>query len=121
MARSTRARLPFWAHQLAEYLIAAVLIASAWYSPEPAAQAVMGGLIMANAALTNGPVGAFSIIGRTLHKWFDVVIMVLLLVAAVQGWVDVDTTGRIALPAMSVLMLLLWLRTDFGDGSESAA
>ena len=58
MARSARSRLPFWAHQLAEYLIAAVLIASAWYSPEPAVQAVMGALIMANAALTDGPVGA---------------------------------------------------------------
>ena len=52
-------------------------------------------------------------VDRRIHKWFDVVIMALLLIAAVQGWVDVDTTGRIALPTMAVLMFLLWFNTNF--------
>ncbi len=78
-------------------------------------QAVLGSLIMINAAVADGPAGAFHLIGRTIHKWIDVAIMVLLLVAAFQGWVDVNTTGRIALPFMSAAMLVLWLRTDFDD------
>jgi len=108
-----RRRSPFWLHQLGEYGIAAVLIASAWYSPEPAVQAVLGALIIVNAAFADGGAGAFRVVDRRIHKWFDVVIMVLLLVAAVQGWVDVDTTGRIALPTMAVLMFVLWRSTDF--------
>jgi len=110
-----RSGRPFWLHQIVEYLIAGVLIASAWYSPEPAVQAVLGGMIIANAALADGPAGAFHLIGRTLHKWIDVGIMLLLLFAAFQGWVDVDTTGRIALPSMSAALFVLWLNTDFGD------
>jgi hypothetical protein len=108
---------PFWLHQIGEYLIAAVLIASAWYSPEPAVQAVLGSLIMINAAFADGPAGAFHLIGRAIHKWIDVGIMILLLVAAFQGWVEVNTTGRIALPLMSSAMLVLWLRTDFADSA----
>jgi hypothetical protein len=110
-----RSRLPFWLHQLGEYLIAAVLIASSWYSPEPVVQAVLGSLIMINAAFADGAAGAFHLIGRTIHKWIDVAIMVLLLVAAFQGWFDVDTTGRIALPLMSAALFVLWLSTDFDN------
>ncbi len=106
-------RCPFWMHQLGEYLIAAVLIASAWYSPEPLVQAILGALIIINAAFADGPAGAFPIVDRRIHKWFDVAIMGLLILAALQGWVDVDTTGRIALPTMAVLMLVLWFNTDF--------
>lgn len=108
-----RRRGPFWLHQIGEYLIAAVLVASAWYSPEPMVQAVLGGLIIINAAFADGAAGAFPLVDRRIHKWIDVVIMVLLLTAAVQGWVDVDTTGRIALPTMAVLMFLLWWNTNF--------
>lgn len=115
MGVKERSLRPFWLHQLGEYLIAAVLVASAWYSPEPAVQATLGALIFINAAFANGPAGAFRLVNRRVHKWFDVVIMVLLLVAAVQGWFGVGTTGRIALSLMAVLMLAIWLSTDFDD------
>ena len=108
-----RSRGPFWLHQLGEYLIAAVLIASAWYSPEPMVQGVLGALILINAAFADGPAGAFPLVDRRIHKWVDVAIMVLLIGAALQGWVDVDTTGRIALPTMAILMFVLWINTDF--------
>ena len=119
MSDDERSRRPFWLHQIAEYLIGGVLIASAWYSPEPAVQAVLGGLIIANAAFADGPAGAFHVIGRTLHKWIDVGIMILLLVAAFQSWVGVGTTGRIALPLMSVALLLLWLNTEFDETGDA--
>jgi len=116
-----RLRRPFWMHQLGEYLIAAVLIASAWYSPEPMVQATLGSLIIINAAFTDGPAGAFRLIDRKLHKWFDVAIMALLLVAAFQGWFDVNSTGRIALPVMAVLMFLMWFHTDFDDKEQPSS
>ena len=113
MPDEKRSRGPFWLHQLGEYLIAAVLIASAWYSPEPMVQGVLGALILINAAFADGPAGAFPLVDRRIHKWVDVAIMVLLIGAALQGWVDVDTTGRIALPTMAILMFVLWINTDF--------
>ena len=110
-----RVRWPFWLHQLGEYLIAATLLASAWYSPEPAVQATLGLLIFVNAAFAKGPAGAFQLIDRAVHKWFDIVILVMLVVAAVQGWFGVGTVGRIALPTMAGLMFVLWIRTDFSE------
>ena len=110
-----RSLRPFWLHRLGEYLVAAVLVASAWYSPEPAVQATLGALIFINAAFADGPAGAFRLLNRKVHKWFDLVIMVLLLVAAVQGWFGVGAAGRIALPLMAALMLVIWLSTDFDD------
>ena len=115
MGRDEPPHRPFWLHQLGEYLIAGVLVASAWYSPEPAIQATLGALILVNAAFADGTVGAFRLINRTVHKWFDAVIIVLLLIAAVQDWVGVGTVGRIALPLMALAMIVLWLRTDFDD------
>ena len=119
MGDHERSGRPFWLHQIAEYVIGGVLIASAWYSPEPAVQAVLGGLVIANAAFADGPVGAFRVIGHTLHKWIDVGIMVLLLAAAFQGWVGVGTTGRIALPLMSAALFVLWLNTDFDETGDA--
>lgn len=115
MRRDVRPRRPFWLHQLGEYLIAGVLVASAWYSPEPAVQATLGVLIFINAAFANGAAGAFRIVNRTVHKLVDAVIIVLLLIAAVQDWVGIGTVGRIALPLMALLMIVLWLGTDFDD------
>jgi hypothetical protein len=115
MSRDETSHRPFWLHQLGEYLIAAILVASAWYSPEPAVQGALGALIFINAAFADGAAGAFRLVNRTAHKWFDAVIIVLLLVAAVQGWLGVGTAGRIALPLMALLMLVLWLSTDFDE------
>ena len=110
---------PFWLHQIAEYVIAATLLVSAWYSPEPAVQATLGALILINAAFADGAAGAFPHVDRRIHKWIDIVIMAMLLIAAIQGWFGVGTTGRIALPLMSAFMLVLWINTNFDDRKTS--
>ena len=112
------AQRPFWMHQLVEYLIGMVLIAAAFQSPKPAAQSVLGLAIIINAAITKGGAGAFKLIGRRTHRIIDVVLMVLLVVGAVQRWVDVDATGRILLPAIAVVMLFVWLNTDFSTPDD---
>ena len=119
MAANERRLAPFWLHQIAEYLIALTLLVSAWYSPEPAVQATLGALILINAVFADGAAGAFPHVSRRVHKWFDVVIMAMLLFAAFQGWFGVGTAGRLALPLMSALMLVLWINTDFGNHRTS--
>ena len=111
---------PFWMHQIVEYLIGMVLIAAAFQSPEPTVQAAMGLVIIVNAAIARGAAGAFNLIGHNLHRVLDVIIMVLLVVAALQGWVDIDSTGRIVLPLMAFVMFFIWLNTDFTEKTRSS-
>ena len=59
------AKRPFWMHQLVEYILGGALIACGLQSPTPLVPAVLGGLIMLNAAITKGPLGAFRVISRT--------------------------------------------------------
>ncbi len=112
------AQRPFWMHQIVEYLIGAVLIAAAFQSPNPGVQSVLGLLVIGNAAITDGGGGAFKLIGRRTHRIIDLVLIVLLVVAAVQRWVAIDATGRILLPAMAVVMLFVWVNTDFSTKKE---
>ena len=112
------AQRPFWMHQIVEYLIGLVLIASAFQSPTPGAQSVLGLLIVINAAIAGGGAGAFKLIGRRTHRIIDLVLIALLVVGAVQRWVDIDATGRILLPAMAVVMLFVWVNTDFSTKQE---
>jgi len=109
------AQRPFWMHQIVEYLIGLVLIAASFQAPKPMVPAVMGMLIMLNAAIAKGPASAFPLVGRTVHRWLDVVVMLLLVVALFQPAFDVDSTGRLLLGAMTFVMFFIWLNSDFSE------
>ena len=112
------AQRPFWMHQVVEYLIGLVLIGASFQAPKPAVPAVMGMLIMLNTAIAKGPASAFPLVGRTVHRWLDVVVMLLLVAALFQPAFDVDSTGRLLLGAIAFVMFFIWLNSDF---SEKAA
>ena len=112
------AQRPFWMHQVVEYLIGIVLVGAAFEAPEPVVPAVMGMVVIANAAIARGPGSAYPLVGRTVHRWLDVVVMVLLIVAAFQPVADVDSTGRLLLCGIAFVMFFIWLNSDF---SEKAA
>jgi hypothetical protein len=80
--------------------------------------AVMGMLIMLNAAIAKGPASAFPLVGRTVHRWLDVLVMLLLVVALFQPAFDVDSTGRLLLGAMAFVMFFIWLNSDFSEKTE---
>jgi hypothetical protein len=112
------AQRPFWMHQIVEYLIGLVLIAASFQAPKPMVPAVMGLLIMLNAAIAKGPASAFPLVGRTVHRWLDVLVMLLLVVALFQPAFDVDSTGRLLLGAMAFVMFFIWLNSDFSEKTE---
>jgi uncharacterized membrane protein YhaH (DUF805 family) len=112
------AQRPFWMHQIVEYLIGLVLIAASFQAPKPMVPAVMGMLIMLNAAIAKGPASAFPLVGRTVHRWLDVIVMLLLVVAMFQPAFDVDSTGRLLLGAMAFVMFFIWLNSDFSEKTE---
>ena len=115
MVEIERALRPFWMHQVVEYVIGFVLISAAFQSPTPAVASTMGVLIMINAAIAVGPAGAFRIVPRRLHRWFDVALMALLVGVAIQPWLDIDTTSRVMIGAIAFVLFFVWFHTDFED------
>ena len=110
-----RAMRPFWIHQLSEYLIGVALIAQGLQERDPLVPAVAGIAVMGNASIVRGPLGAFKWIGRGLHRWLDVVLMVGILVAAVQPWFEVPPGGRLIMLVMLVPLGFLWFYTDWAE------
>jgi uncharacterized membrane protein YhaH (DUF805 family) len=121
MPEVLRPQRPFWIHQLVEYLIGIMLISFALRTLEPALPAIMGVLIMLNAAVATGGAGAFRLVSPRLHKTLDVVMMLLLLVAAFQPWISVDNVARLMLGAMAFVLLFIWFHTDFTTRRERKA
>ena len=110
-----RAMRPFWIHQLSEYLIGVALIAQGLQEKDPLVPAIAGVAVMLNVAIVRGPLGAFKWIGRRVHRWLDLVVMIAILVAAVQPWVEVPPGGRLIMIVMLVPLGFLWFYTDWAE------
>lgn len=106
---------PFWIHQLSEYLIGIALVAQALQEKDPLVPAIAGIAVLGNVAVARGPLGAFKWVGRGLHRWLDLVVMVGILVAAAQPWFDVPAGGRLIMLVMLVPLGFLWFYTDWAE------
>lgn len=113
MARTDRVLRPFWLHQSAEYLIGLVIIAMGLQSIEPAVPTVAGGVVLLNAALVDGPLGAFRLFSRRAHRVVDVVVIAGLLLLAVLPFVDVDSSTRVILFGGGVVLAVVWWNSAF--------
>jgi hypothetical protein len=110
-----KGKRPFWMHQIAEYLLGGVLVAQGLQSPTPVLPAVAGGLVMLNAAIVRGPVAAFRVVGRSTHRVLDVIVIVLVLAAALQPVIDVESSARVVMAAIAGLMAFIWWQTSFAE------
>jgi hypothetical protein len=131
-AMGERAQRPFWIHQFTEYVIGFALVVFGLQDTAPTMPAAAGIVVLVNAAMVRGPLGAFTLIGRKVHRVIDVVVMAALIAFAVQPWVEVSALGRLVLVAIAVPMAFLWWYTDWEEragrkqrradrGSESSA
>jgi hypothetical protein len=111
--RDERALRPFWLHQVAEYLVGLVLVAIGLQSPEPAVPAVLGGLVVLNAAAVDGPAGAFRAVSRRTHRVLDVVVIAALIAAAAIPGVPVDNANRVTMIVVAVVLAVVWLNSSF--------
>ena len=116
-----RVQRPFWAHQLVEYLVGIALISVAVQQPQPALPALLGAVVLLNAAVAEGAAGAFRLVGRRLHRILDLVVVALLVVAAVQPWVSLDNVGRLVLGGVAFVLLFVWFHTDFTERAPRAS
>jgi hypothetical protein len=104
---------PFWMHQLVEYILGIVLIAQALQSETPALPAVAGGVIVLNAACSQGALAAFRVIPRRTHRIVDVVVIALVVVLAVQPWATIESGARMVMIALAAVLGFIWWQSDF--------
>jgi len=112
---------PFWMHQLVEYILGGALVASGLQSPQPLVPSVLGGLVMLNAALTKGALGAFRAYDRRLHRVLDLVIIALSLVAVGQPWISMDGGSRVVVLAITIVLGVVFLGSSFTERPKAAA
>ena len=106
---------PFWLHQAAEYLVALVLVASGLQSTAPLWPTLAGGLVLANAAVSGPPLGAFRLVPRSLHAKVDLGVVAALVVVAVLPFLDIDSASRATIVVVAVVLAVVWWGTNFAD------
>ena len=112
---------PFWLHQAAEYLIGLVLVAMGLQSIHPAVPTIAGGVVILNAALVDGPLGAFRLFSRPAHRIVDLVVICLLAAAALWPWSDIDSTSRLLLASAAAVLGVVWWNSAFVTRSKPGA
>ena len=102
-------------HQLVEYILGIVLVAQALQSETPALPAVAGGAIVLNAACTNGPLAAFRVIPRRVHRILDLVVIGLTVVLALQPWSEIESGARVVMLSLAAVLAFIWWQSDFSE------
>lgn len=110
-----RERRPFWIHQIVEYLVGIGLISASVQMPNPTVPALLGLLIVLNAAIAKGSAGAFRLVGRRLHRTLDLAMVAFLVFVAFQPWVSIDATGRALIACIAFILWFVWFYTDFAE------
>jgi hypothetical protein len=104
---------PFWMHQVVEYILGGAMIAAGLQSPTPLVPSVVGAVIMLNSAITAGPLSAFRVLDRRVHRVIDVVVIAFEVFAAVQPWIDLDTGTRGIVLIIAFVHFFVWWNTNY--------
>lgn len=107
---------PFWLHQAAEYVIGLAAVATGFQSADPIAPSIMGGLILLNAAVADGALGAFRWVGRRWHRRTDVAVLVVSVVLSVVA--DVDLSTRLTQFGLIVILGVVVTGTDYRERAK---
>ena len=110
---------PFWMHQLVEYILGGAMIAAGLQSPTPLVPSVVGAVIMLHAAITIGPIGAFRVINRRVHRVVDVAVIALEVVAGFQPWIDLESGTRFLVVGIALVHGFVWWQSSFAERVKS--
>jgi len=109
---------PFWMHQVVEYIIGAVFVSAGFGSPTPAVPAVLGAIVLINAAIAIGPVSAYRLVHRRVHRIADLVVIGLVVAAVVLPWIEMDSNTQILVALLGVVLAFVWWNTDFATKDQ---
>jgi len=110
---------PFWVHQAAEYLLGLVLVAAGVQSPTPAFPVLAGGLIVLNAAVVTGPLGAFRLASRPVHRILDIGVIAVVVSVAAMPFLSIDAASRLTMIVIAGVIAFLWVTTNFETRREA--
>ena len=116
-----RAMRPFWIHQFTEYVVGIALIVFGFQDPSPLVPAAIGVLVLVNAACVRGPLGAFTFVGRRLHRWLDLVVLAAIVLAALQPWTEASVPSRAILLVVVAPLGFSWFYTDRDERPQRRA
>jgi hypothetical protein len=100
---------PFWLHQLAEYVLAGGLLTAGLRGDDPLLPVVLGLALALNAACVDGPFGAFRALNRRLHRVFDIVILIGMVVALVLP----GTGSRLVIGGVALVEAFVILNSNY--------
>ena len=115
------AKRPFWMHQVVEYILGGALVASGLQSATPVVPGVLGGIVMVHAAITIGPLGAFRVIRRRMHRVIDPAVLAAEFAAGVQPWINLESGMRIVIVGIAVVHLFVWWQTSYAERVKSVS
>ena len=101
----------FWLHQIVEYLIAAALILMSAQSDYPIVTSAFGIALLINVTIADGPLSAYKIISRTVHRIFDWLYVVALIIGSIS--LDIDQSTRTTLFGVSIALVVIALSTNY--------
>jgi hypothetical protein len=107
--RAPRRRVPFLAHQVAEYVVAIALLAVGFHESGGAeiSLVVPGFVIAALNLATSGPLGAFSLFSRRAHHLGDLLIAAALIALPIVFSSRLHAAGIAISEAIAVL--IIWM------------
>ncbi len=112
VTKSTRsAGRGFWLHQIVEYLIAAALILTSAQSEYSLITAAYGVALLINVTVVDGPLSAYKIISRQVHRVIDWLYVVALVVGA--SLLEIDQSTRMTLVGVAIALVLIALTTNY--------
>ena len=101
----------FWLHQIVEYLIAAALILMSAQSDYPIVTSAFGIGLLINVTITDGPLSAYKIISRQVHRIIDWLYVVALIVGAIA--LEIDQSTRTTLFGVAIALVVIALTTNY--------
>jgi len=84
-------------------------------SPTPLVPAVLGGLVMAHAAVTKGALAAFRLVGRRLHRLIDPAIIVVELAGGLQTAIEIEASTRLVVVGVALVHAFVWWQTSYAE------
>ena len=110
-----RVGMPFWIHQTVEYLMALIVLSQGVQAGVPVPAGIAAGALVLLAATAHGPLGAFRIVRRPVHRIADIVVAVALAVLALLSRNEIGTGGLVLLGGSAAVLLLLVWRTSYAE------
>ena len=101
----------FWLHQIVEYLIAAALILMSAQSAHSLVTAAYGIALLVNVTIADGPLSAYKIVPRSVHRIIDWLFVVALFAGAFL--LDVDQSTQTTLVGVGIAIVVIALTTNY--------